>query len=78
MDELAEKPWQKPGADITDYFNYNFTESTWRAYCIKQLQMQMKNSMQQNIQVYEGGGANDNNFNDDGGESSTNKRYKRG
>jgi pre-mRNA 3'-end-processing factor FIP1 len=24
--ELEEKPWRKPGADITDYFNYGFNE----------------------------------------------------
>ena len=24
------------GADITDYFNYGFTEETWKAYCEKQ------------------------------------------
>merc|ERR1740124_1256285 len=25
MENLEEKPWKKPGADITDYFNYGFT-----------------------------------------------------
>ena len=24
------------GADITDYFNYGFTEETWQSYCEKQ------------------------------------------
>ena len=24
------------GADITDYFNYGFTEETWQQYCDKQ------------------------------------------
>ena len=33
LDSLEEKPWRKPGADITDYFNYGFTEETWAAYC---------------------------------------------
>ena len=23
---MEDKPWQKPGADITDYFNYGFSE----------------------------------------------------
>ncbi|PVV01031.1 hypothetical protein BB560_004567 [Smittium megazygosporum] len=32
----AEKPWLKPGADITDYFNFGFTEQTWKLYCVKQ------------------------------------------
>jgi len=30
IDSLEEKPWRKPGADITDYFNYGFNEETWR------------------------------------------------
>ena len=33
LDSLDDKPWRKPGADITDYFNYGFTEETWAAYC---------------------------------------------
>ncbi len=31
-----DKPWKRPGADITDYFNYGFTEDTWMQYCEKQ------------------------------------------
>lgn len=27
------------GADITDYFNYGFTEETWKLYCERQRQM---------------------------------------
>lgn len=36
LDNAEDKPWRKPGADITDYFNYGFNELTWRAYCAKQ------------------------------------------
>ncbi|GAB6028653.1 hypothetical protein CHUAL_004486 [Chamberlinius hualienensis] len=36
LDSLEEKPWRKPGADITDYFNYGFNEETWKIYCEKQ------------------------------------------
>eukprot|EP00088_Acartia_fossae_P058811 TRINITY_DN6925_c0_g1_i6.p1 TRINITY_DN6925_c0_g1~~TRINITY_DN6925_c0_g1_i6.p1 ORF type:complete len:549 (-),score=197.39 TRINITY_DN6925_c0_g1_i6:78-1724(-) len=36
MESLEDKPWRKPGADITDYFNYGFTEETWTAYCNRQ------------------------------------------
>ncbi|KAL7269513.1 Cleavage polyadenylation factor subunit fip1 [Rhizina undulata] len=32
----ADKPWRKPGADVTDYFNFGFDEFTWTAYCQKQ------------------------------------------
>lgn len=28
-----------PGADIADYFNYGFTEETWKGYCEKQRKM---------------------------------------
>ncbi|KTW32476.1 cleavage polyadenylation factor subunit FIP1 [Pneumocystis jirovecii RU7] len=37
MDSIEDKPWNKPGADITDYFNYGFDEFTWMAYCAKQI-----------------------------------------
>ena len=39
-----EKPWRKPGADITDYFNYGFTEETWVAYCVKQKRQRAENA----------------------------------
>lgn len=34
--DFEEKPWRKPGADITDYFNFGFNEDTWQMYCDKQ------------------------------------------
>lgn len=36
LDQFDDKPWRKPGADITDYFNYGFDELTWAAYCSRQ------------------------------------------
>lgn len=39
IDSIKDKPWLKPGADITDYFNYGFTERTWRKYCEMQREM---------------------------------------
>lgn len=30
------KPWLKPGADISDWFNYGFNEITWQRYLEKQ------------------------------------------
>ncbi|EEB05935.1 mRNA cleavage and polyadenylation specificity factor complex subunit [Schizosaccharomyces japonicus yFS275] len=36
LESYEDKPWRKPGADITDYFNYGFDEFTWAAYCTKQ------------------------------------------
>lgn len=31
-----EKPWRRPGTDISDYFNYGFDEFTWALYAAKQ------------------------------------------
>lgn len=44
IDSLDDKPWRKPGADITDYFNYGFNEDTWRAYCERQKRMRVNES----------------------------------
>lgn len=41
---MEDKPWRKPGADITDYFNYGFNEDTWRAYCERQKRMRVHES----------------------------------
>ncbi|KAI5181514.1 hypothetical protein NEOKW01_1695 [Nematocida sp. AWRm80] len=35
-DAYTDKPWNKPGEDITDYFNYGFNETTWKEYLSKQ------------------------------------------
>ncbi|KAL1739016.1 Fip1 motif-domain-containing protein, partial [Schizophyllum fasciatum] len=32
---LADKPWRRPGADISDWFNYGFDEISWEAYCYR-------------------------------------------
>lgn len=34
-----DKPWRRPGSDITDYFNYGFDEFTWASYCLKQQEL---------------------------------------
>lgn len=44
IEAIEEKPWRKPGADITDYFNYGFNEDTWRAYCERQKKMRSHES----------------------------------
>ena len=32
------------GADISDYFNYGFTEETWAAYCDRQRRLRAEAS----------------------------------
>ncbi|XP_023308529.2 pre-mRNA 3'-end-processing factor FIP1 [Lucilia cuprina] len=44
IDSLEDKPWRKPGADITDYFNYGFNEETWRSYCERQKRFRVAES----------------------------------
>lgn len=31
-----DKPWRRPGSDVSDFFNYGFDEFTWVSYCLKQ------------------------------------------
>lgn len=33
IQQLQDKPWQKPGVNLADYFNYGFDELSYRAYC---------------------------------------------
>ncbi|XP_069487759.1 pre-mRNA 3'-end-processing factor FIP1 isoform X3 [Ambystoma mexicanum] len=41
LDSFEDKPWRKPGADLSDYFNYGFNEDTWKSYCEKQKRLRM-------------------------------------
>jgi pre-mRNA 3'-end-processing factor FIP1 len=36
LQDLKEKPWRQPGADVSEYFNFGFNEFTWMLYCSKQ------------------------------------------
>ena len=45
---LIKKPL---GADLSDYFNYGFTEESWKQYCEKQRRVRMELHMQKKIQV---------------------------
>ena len=33
------------GADITDYFNFGFTEETWAQYCDRQRRLRAENNL---------------------------------
>ncbi|UXI23368.1 MEF2BNB-like protein [Sarcoptes scabiei] len=43
IDSIEDKPWCKPGSDITDYFNYGFNEETWKVYCERQKRIRSMN-----------------------------------
>ncbi|KAK8634967.1 hypothetical protein V6N13_022845 [Hibiscus sabdariffa] len=32
IDAFEEKPWRRPGTDITDFFNFGFNEDSWKEY----------------------------------------------
>lgn len=36
LDSIEDKKWRKPGAYLSDYFNYGFDEATWKEWCAKQ------------------------------------------
>jgi pre-mRNA 3'-end-processing factor FIP1 len=39
MDSFAEKPWRRPGSNLSDWFNYGFDEISWEAYCYRRRQL---------------------------------------
>ncbi|KAJ3206795.1 hypothetical protein HDU82_004299 [Entophlyctis luteolus] len=53
VDGIEDKPWRRPGADITDYFNFGFNEVSWRAYCNKQKSLREEALMQKRIHVFD-------------------------
>lgn len=36
LDSIEDKRWRKPGAHLSDYFNYGFDETSWLEWCAKQ------------------------------------------
>jgi hypothetical protein len=44
LDTLERKPWLEPGTDPADFFNYGFTEVTWKAYARRQVSLRAQNS----------------------------------
>jgi len=39
IESLPEKPWRRPGANLSDWFNYGFDEHTWALWCAKKNMM---------------------------------------
>ena len=39
IESLPETPWRRPGANLSDWFNYGFDEQTWAKWCAKKLSM---------------------------------------
>lgn len=50
---MAEKPWRRPGSDISDWFNYGFDEISWDAYCYRRRDLgELANVLKTNVLVY--------------------------
>lgn len=47
IDEIDPKPWRMPGADLSQYFNYDLNEETWTAYRKKYLEKRDQNKQPQ-------------------------------
>ncbi|KAF9566947.1 Fip1-domain-containing protein [Agrocybe pediades] len=50
INALADKPWRRPGSDISDWFNYGFDEISWEAYCYRRRDLgEMANVLKTNV-----------------------------
>ncbi|KAJ3765082.1 Fip1 motif-domain-containing protein, partial [Lentinula raphanica] len=47
---MAEKPWRRAGSDISDWFNYEFDELSWEAYCYRRRELgEMADTLKVNV-----------------------------
>ncbi|OCH95726.1 hypothetical protein OBBRIDRAFT_787932 [Obba rivulosa] len=52
---LSEKPWRRPGSDISDWFNYGFDEISWEAYCYRRREIgELANVLKANVLTFAG------------------------
>ncbi|EJU02834.1 Fip1-domain-containing protein [Dacryopinax primogenitus] len=55
IQSLAEKPWRRPGSDLSDWFNYGFDEISWEAYCMRKKELsELSTALKQNVIAYTG------------------------
>jgi pre-mRNA 3'-end-processing factor FIP1 len=52
LSAMTDKPWRRPGSDISDWFNYGFDELSWETYCIRRRDLgELANVLKTNIIV---------------------------
>ena len=44
--EVSDKPWMIPGAEVSDWFNFGFTEETWNDFLLQQISLRQEKIMQ--------------------------------
>jgi len=49
---VVDAPWNIPGADPADFFNYGLNQRSWKEYCSKVKKFQLEFTMQKKIEVY--------------------------
>ncbi|EDR15306.1 uncharacterized protein LACBIDRAFT_301408 [Laccaria bicolor S238N-H82] len=50
LNAMADKPWRRPGSDISDWFNYGFDEISWEAYCYRRRDLgELANVLKTNV-----------------------------
>ncbi|KAF8695207.1 hypothetical protein AX14_001864 [Amanita brunnescens Koide BX004] len=55
MANMTDKPWRRPGSDISDWFNYGFDELSWEAYCYRRRELgEMANVLKANLINFSG------------------------
>ena len=57
IDSLPEKPWRRPGANLSDWFNYGFDERSWSLWCGKRHEMEQMREDLQPLNASESAGA---------------------
>lgn len=45
LEQQEAQPWRLPHTDMSDYFNYGFTEATWLKYCESQLRLRVADGL---------------------------------
>ncbi|RDB29140.1 Pre-mRNA polyadenylation factor fip1 [Hypsizygus marmoreus] len=52
---MVDKPWRRPGSDISDWFNYGFDEISWEAYCYRRRDLgELANVLKTNVLNFSG------------------------
>lgn len=55
VDKFDEKRWRHPGVDVSNFFNFDLDEDSWKDYCRQLEQHRLESTMQRKICVYESG-----------------------
>ncbi|KAF9614434.1 hypothetical protein IFM89_018579 [Coptis chinensis] len=55
IESFEYKPWRHPGADLSNFFNFELKEENWKDYCKQLEQLRLEATMQSKIRVYESG-----------------------